>query len=59
MNSFLTKEESNFIKGVAIILMLFHHLFAFPDKIGNHDILYIFPQFFTRNLGSIISVVGR
>ncbi|WP_145534968.1 acyltransferase family protein, partial [Yersinia thracica] len=29
----ITKNESNYIKGIAIILMLTHHLFAFPDRV--------------------------
>ncbi|HHW7567491.1 TPA: acyltransferase family protein [Mannheimia haemolytica] len=28
----ITKEQSNFIKGIAIILMLVHHLFAYSDR---------------------------
>lgn len=28
----ITKEQSNFIKGIAIILMLIHHLFAYSDR---------------------------
>ena len=32
---FLTREESQEIKGIAILLMLFHHLFAFSDRIPN------------------------
>ncbi|CAI0769704.1 Acyltransferase family [Serratia entomophila] len=27
-------EKSNYLKGIAIILMLVHHLFAFPDRIS-------------------------
>ncbi|WP_273874818.1 acyltransferase family protein [Serratia marcescens] len=27
-------EKSNYLKGIAIILMLAHHLFAFPDRIS-------------------------
>lgn len=30
---FLTRDDSQMIKGVAILWMLFHHLFAFPDRI--------------------------
>ncbi|HDL6697839.1 TPA: acyltransferase [Yersinia enterocolitica] len=28
-----TKDETNYIKGIAIVLMLIHHLFAFPGRI--------------------------
>lgn len=31
--AFLSKERSNQIKGIAILLMLVHHLLAFPDRI--------------------------
>lgn len=30
--NFITKEQSNFIKGVAIVLMLIHHLFAYSER---------------------------
>ncbi|MGX2987541.1 acyltransferase family protein, partial [Ursidibacter sp. B-7004-1] len=28
----ITKEQSNFIKGISIILMLLHHLFAYSER---------------------------
>ena len=31
----LTKEKSNIIYGIAACLMVFHHLFAFPERIPN------------------------
>lgn len=35
-----SKEDTKVIKGTAIILMLYHHLFSFPDRIGE-NITYI------------------
>ncbi|OON38538.1 hypothetical protein BTJ39_17930 [Izhakiella australiensis] len=29
----ITREQTAFIKGMAILMMLFHHLFAFPNRI--------------------------
>lgn len=29
-----TKEDTKVIKGIAIVLMMYHHLFAFPDRIS-------------------------
>lgn len=48
---FLSKRESQGIKGIAILLMLFHHLFAFPDRIPN-NIQY-------SNLVTIIAEFGK
>ncbi|WP_424765349.1 acyltransferase family protein, partial [Necropsobacter rosorum] len=31
-NSLISKNESDYIKGIAVFLMLFHHLFAFPNR---------------------------
>lgn len=39
---FISKEQSNFIKGVAILLMIFHHLFAYSDRYPNNiEIIFI------------------
>lgn len=32
-----TKSDTLFVKGVAILLMMYHHLLGFPDKILNYD----------------------
>lgn len=29
--SFINREETNIIKGVAIVLMIIHHIFTFPN----------------------------
>ncbi|MBL1385761.1 MAG: acyltransferase family protein [Colwellia sp.] len=29
----IDKHQSSFLKGIAILLMLYHHLFAFPDRV--------------------------
>ena len=39
---FIKKEDTNYIKGIALILMFFHHFFLLIE------ILYIF-QVFTHN----------
>ena len=33
-NNSFTRESTKIAKGFAIVLMLCHHLFAFPDRIG-------------------------
>lgn len=30
---FINKSDSDYLKGIAISLMLIHHLFAFPERI--------------------------
>ncbi|MDD5794747.1 MAG: acyltransferase [Clostridiales bacterium] len=35
VNNYFTNQDSKFIKGIAIVLMVMHHLFAFPDRIKN------------------------
>lgn len=50
-----TKENTKQIKGIAIVLMLMHHLYLFPDRIP-YDMelatnIYIFGKEFTQILG--------
>lgn len=33
MDNIFTREDTKAIKGIAIILMLIHHLWAFPDRL--------------------------
>jgi hypothetical protein len=33
----LSKNDSNYLKGIAMILMMLHHLFAFPERIWNGE----------------------
>ena len=37
-----TREDTKFIKGIAIILMFYHHLFCFPDRIGGVSYFSLF-----------------
>ncbi len=37
-----TREDTKFIKGIAIILMYYHHLFCFPERIGNAEYFSLF-----------------
>lgn len=30
----MTKRHSQMLYGIAIMLMLYHHLFAFPERMG-------------------------
>lgn len=49
----LSKNDSNYLKGIAMILMMLVHLFAFPERIWNSEnIIYILSDFhFERYLG--------
>lgn len=38
---FLTKDDSKFIYGIAILLMIYHHLAAFPERF-NFNFQYLF-----------------
>lgn len=43
----INKEQSNFIKGIAVILMIFHHLFAYSDRWPeNFPISWLFSSFY-------------
>lgn len=58
---FFSKEDTRVIKGIAIILMLYHHLFAFPERLGD-DIVYnsIFNIMISENTISYwIGVFGK
>lgn len=37
-----TKKDTNYIKGIAICFMLYHHLFAFPERVLSGEYLSIF-----------------
>lgn len=36
----LDKKTSTYIKAIAIVMMVFHHFFAFPDQLLQED-LYV------------------
>lgn len=40
-----TREDTKVMKGVAILLMLIHHLWAYPDRIAGGSLKYIFTIF--------------
>lgn len=42
LDSKMTKNNSLAIKSVAIILMINHHLFVFPDRIKEYESVYRF-----------------
>lgn len=52
-----TKKDTKIIKGLSILLMLAHHLFAFPERIP--DAYKITPLFPTINGISITMCIGR
>lgn len=37
-----TREDTKIIKGTAIILMLIHHLWGFPERIAGGSLKYMF-----------------
>ena len=55
--SFITKEKSQMIYGVAVILMVIHHLFGFPERIHNDYILILDSKII--NIETMITYFGR
>lgn len=51
---FFSRIDTKIIKGLAIILMLMHHLWAFPDRIAGGELKY----FLTINGQSILIFLG-
>ncbi|WP_207618129.1 acyltransferase family protein [Actinobacillus pleuropneumoniae] len=51
----ITKEQSNFIKGIAICLMLFHHLFTYPERFPSQiEIIWLSDSFhYEKYLGEV------
>lgn len=54
MENYFTKEDTKIIKGIAIILMLIHHLWGFPDRIIGGELKHIL----NIDGKSIISLIG-
>lgn len=55
--SFISKEESKLLQGIAVCLMVFHHLFDFPDRI---DVPYVsILNFSFVGLESLMASFGR
>ncbi len=51
MNAFLSKEQSNYIKGIAILLMFLHHLFGFFDRMPAHiEVIWLYDQIKFENI---------
>ncbi len=55
--SFISKKESVIIQSIAVMLMVYHHLFAFPERI---DCDYaIISDFSLLHLGTMLSYFGK
>lgn len=54
---FLSRNESAIIQGIAVMLMVFHHLFGFPDRITSEYV--IVSDFSFLHIGTILSYFGR
>ncbi len=54
-----TKEDTNVIKGIAILLMLCHHLFAFPERLSSGVFYYSAFAIGNHTLSYYIGVFGR
>ena len=55
--SFISKEESKLLQGIAVCLMVFHHLFAFPERIAVPFSFVL--NFSFLNIETLISYFGR
>lgn len=54
---FLSRKESSIIQGIAVMLMVYHHLFGFPDRIVSEYV--IVSNFSFLHIGTILSYFGR
>lgn len=56
-NEIFTKEKSKLVYGVAICLMVFHHLFAFPERINStYELVF---DFSVLHVETILSYFGK
>jgi hypothetical protein len=55
--AFISRKESTIIQGIAVMLMVFHHLFAFPERISSEYV--ILSDFSFLHIGTILSYFGR
>lgn len=55
--SFITKEEAGMVQGIAALLMTFHHLFGFPERIAVPYCLILDFSFF--KFETMLSYFGR
>lgn len=53
-----TREDTKFIKGIAIILMFYHHVFCFPERIGYVEYFSLF-SFQGHETANIIGSFGK
>lgn len=53
-----TKEDTKVVKGFAILLMLMHHLWGFPDRIPGDGLLYSF-HIFGRSSIQYLGMFGK
>lgn len=58
MNSYFSREDTKVMKGIAILLMLMHHLWGFPDRIMGGGVLGIF-KFMGVSLPYYIGLYGN
>ena len=56
MNDYLTRENTAVMKGIAIILMLAHHLWGFPERIAGGELKYFFNIFGQSSISYIGAV---
>lgn len=45
LDTFLTRKESKIMKGIAVLLMMIHHLWGFPNRIAGGSLNYIITLF--------------
>lgn len=57
-NESFSKNDTQYIKGIAIILMVIHHLFSFEDRISNVDYISLF-SIFNKRIEIIIGEYGK
>ncbi len=56
-HAFITREKSQMIYRVAVILMVIHHLFGFPERVHNDYILILDSKFIS--IETMITYFGR
>lgn len=54
--AFISKTEAGMLQAVAVLLMVFHHLFGFPDRIHT-DYVLVFDRF--AHIETMLSYFGR
>lgn len=56
-DNFITKEKSQVLYGIGICLMVYHHLFAFPERINSSYIMLL--DFGFLHVGTMLSYFGK